>query len=183
MSVGDTAPDFTLPGMADGDQSQYCLSDTVADGTYVGLFFYPFDFSPVCTNELCAIRDAEFFQFMDNVVTWGVSGDSAYSHRVFNEQYGFDFPLLADSNGAVSSAYDVQYERWEGHQHVPKRAIVLVDPDRRIRYRWVTDDALEKPDLFPFKEALETIIEEDDFGTDLPDDDLAVDYDESVVTE
>lgn len=181
MHPGDAVPEFELPGIYRGEQSRYRLSEATDAGTYVVLFFYPFDFSPVCTTELCAIRDAEFFGLMPDVIAWGVSGDSAYAHRVFDEQYGFDFPLLADSDGSVSDAYGVQYDEWEGHYEVPKRAIVVVDPARRIRYRWSTEDALEEPDLFPLKEALETIVEEDRLDADLPADDLTVDYDESAI--
>lgn len=181
MEIGDEAPDFELPGIHEEEQSDYRLSETTNQGKYVALFFYPFDFSPVCTNELCAIRDAAFFQFMPKVVPWGISGDSTYSHRVFNREYEFNFPLLADSNGSVSDAYHVQYDEWEGHREVPKRAIVLVDPKRRVRYRWTTEDALEAPKLFPFKEALDLIVEEDELEAELSDDELTVDYEDPVI--
>lgn len=176
MNEGERAADFSLPGVHNGEQSRYCLSETTNKGNYVVLFFYPFDFSPVCTNELCAIRDAELFQFMPDVVPWGISGDSAYAHQAFSTQYQFDFPLLGDSSGAVSAGYGVQYDEWDGHEAVPKRAVFVVDPDRRIRYRWSTDNALEEPDLFPLKEAIETIVDEDDLEVEESHTELTVDY-------
>ena len=60
---------------------------------------------------------------------------------------------------------------------MPQRAVVLVNTDQTIRYAWQTDDAFEKPDFFPVKEALDELaVEHADFGAD--EIDLAVEYDE-----
>lgn len=162
---GDTAPNFALMGYAPGrGVSEHRLSAAADAGRYVALFFYPADFSPVCTPQLCSIRDAEFFSVAGDVVAWGISADTTYTHRAFTERYDFDFPLLADTDGAVARRYGVRYEEWEGHRGIPKRAVFLVDPDRTIRYAWCTDDAYEKPDLWPLKEAVETSLDPDEVG-------------------
>lgn len=175
VRVGDEAPDFTLPGHHDDAIETFGLSDATERGRCVLILFYPFDFSPVCTNELCAIRDAEWFELTPDLDVWGVSGDSTYSHRAFADEYGLNFPLLSDSHGRVADAYGVCYDEWEGHECVPKRAVFLVDTDRTVRYSWYTDDALEKPDFFPVKEALDNVTEDDEFGPS--DVDLSVEYD------
>ncbi|ESS05384.1 MAG: peroxiredoxin [uncultured archaeon A07HB70] len=160
---GDTAPDFTLMGYdPEGVVSEYSLSETTSAGRYVILFFYPADFSPVCTPQLCSIRDAEFFAVADDVVAWGLSADTTYAHEAFARKHGFDFPLLADTGATVSSRYDAHYDVWEGQRNLPKRAVFLVDPQMEIRYVWRTDDAYERPDLWPLKEAVETSIEADE---------------------
>lgn len=165
IQEGDTAPDFTLSGFANDTIQTFRLGKRTDDDQAVLLLFFPFDFSPVCTNELCAIRDAEWFQLTPDLGIWAISGDSAYAHRAFADKYDLTFPLLSDSHGTVAEAYDVCYEEWEGHEHVPKRAVFLIDADKTVRYAWQTDDAFEKPDFFPVKEALDELEEErDGFG-------------------
>jgi len=177
IGTGETAPAFELPGITDGSFEMFSLTDAIAQDHAVLLLFYPFDFSPVCTNELCAIRDAEWFQFTPDLDVWAASGDSAYAHRAFADEYGLNFPLLSDSHGRVATAYDVCYDEWENHECVPQRAVFLVDASQTIRYAWSTDDAFEKPDFFPVKEALDQLTEERD-GLGVGEVELAVEYDD-----
>ena len=72
---------------------------------------------------------------------------ATFSQMAFGEALGVDFPMLSDWEGSVSSDYGVQYEVWKGHQKVAKRSVFIVDRNNRIRYRWVTDDALLEPNL------------------------------------
>ena len=177
LEKGASAPPFTLPGCSDGEMTSFSLDETVARERAALLLFFPFDFSPVCTNELCAIRDAEWFQLTPELDVWAISGDSVYAHRVFAEEYGLNFPLLSDTAGRVAAAYDVCYEELKSHERVPQRAVFLIDSTRTIRYAWATDDAFEKPEFFPVKEALDTMeAERDGFG---PEDlALVVEYDD-----
>ena len=177
LNEGASAPSFTLPGLRDGEQTEYSLDETTANNRAALLVFYPFDFSPVCTNELCAIRDAEWFQLTPALDVWAISGDSVYAHRAFAEEYGLNFPLLSDSSGRVAESYDVCYDEWENHERVPQRAVFLIDSEQTIRYAWATEDALEKPDFFPVKDALDTLeAERDEFGPE--DVELVVEYNE-----
>jgi peroxiredoxin len=162
LSKGSRAPDFALPGVEDGQADTYSLGDAINHDQAVLLLFYPFDFSPVCTNELCAIRDAEWFQFTPGLEVWGVSGDSTHAHEAFVDEYGLNFPLLSDYHATTAAAYDVRYDQFEGHEGVPKRAVYLIDPGQTIRYAWATDDAYEKPDFVPVKAALDELSAIDD---------------------
>lgn len=160
---GELAPDFTLPGVVEKNhQMEFELRETVGNGNAVLLLFYPFDFSPVCTTELCAIRDADWFDLTPGLDVWAISGDSMYAHEAFADEHDLQFPLLTDSVGRVADEYDVRYDEWEGHECVPKRSVILIDGDQRVRYNWHTDDAFEKPDFFPVKAALDEIVEEQD---------------------
>jgi peroxiredoxin len=76
-----------------------------------------------------------------------VAVTATYSQQAFAGSLDVDFPLLSDWEGAVSDAYGVRYDVWKGHAGVAKRAVFVIDPDRTIRYRWVTDDAEILPDL------------------------------------
>lgn len=146
MNVGDVAPGFTLPG-TDGDKiGEFTLNDYTEAGVAV-LLFYPFDFSPVCTSELCEFRDAEFLAFTPNVDVFGISTDSVYAHREFIKQYNLPFPLLSDNIGTVSAQYGLRYNEFEQHEAVSKRALVVVDDSDEIVYTWTATDASEEFDI------------------------------------
>ena len=104
ISVGDTAPDFSLP-----DQDKQVVSLADLRGTPVLVVFYPFAFSGLCTGELCQLRD-ELAVYADaGVQVVAVSTDPVFSLNAFREKEGFDFPLLSDfwPHGAVAKAYGV----------------------------------------------------------------------------
>ncbi|WP_336359550.1 redoxin domain-containing protein [Haladaptatus sp. ZSTT2] len=152
--MGAQAPSFSLVGVEDEEQTRFSLTDYTADGSIILLLFYPFDFSPICTTELCSIRDAEWFSYTENLQVWAISTDSVYSHSQFSEEYDIGFPLLSDTDGSVASKYNVCYDEWEGHKNVPKRAVFLIDSAGTIQYSWATDDAYNQPELTAINEAL-----------------------------
>jgi peroxiredoxin len=177
----ERAPDFALPGVMDETIEKYNIEHTIADGQALLLLFYPFDFSPVCTTELCAIRDAEWFEFTPGLSVWAISGDSVFAHRAFSEEHNLNFPLLSDFDGSVAEEFGVCYETHEEHERVPKRAVFVIDRSQRIKYMWSTDNAYEKPDFAPIKEAVDELEAIDDTlvsGTA----ELEIDYEESTVS-
>ena len=140
VEVGDTAPDFTLKGVDDWRIDTFSLSDHTDDGEFVVLNFYVFDFSPVCTTQLCDLRDMETFEMIDDVAVWGIAPDGPYAHKAFVDEYDISCPLLCDTAEEVAEAYDVLYEEYDGFERVPKRLLFLVDDQRRVQFRWVADD-------------------------------------------
>ncbi|WP_256301652.1 redoxin domain-containing protein [Haloarchaeobius salinus] len=142
----ETVPDFRLPGTEGDEIREYQLSSYTDKGAVV-LVFYPFDFSPVCTEVLCNFRDAEFLTFTENVDVFGVSLDSCYAHQRFIEEYDLPFPLLSDTRGRITDQYGLAYDEWEHHEGVPKRALLTIDESRSVRYKWVTEDAYESPGM------------------------------------
>lgn len=102
LSVGDTAPAFTVK---DTNGNTVSLSDYA--GKTVVLYFYPKDDTPGCTKQACSFRDAtEQYQGKD-IVVLGVSKDDQGSHQQFTQKYNLNFPLLADTDGSLIKAYDV----------------------------------------------------------------------------
>lgn len=79
---------------------------------------------------------------------------ATFSQMAFAEQLGVDFPMLSDWEGEVANSYGVQYREWKGHTGLAKRSVFVIDRDRRVQYRWVTDDAIVEPDL---EEALSVV--------------------------
>jgi peroxiredoxin len=142
----ETAPDFTVPGVAPEDESisRFSLTDATTDGPVV-LVFYPFDFSPVCVEELCTFRDMEWLTFTEHVDVWGISVDSAHSHKQFIAEYDFGFPLLSDRLGEVADRYGVLMEEFEHHERVPKRSVVAIDNTRTVQYAWSADTQYQSP--------------------------------------
>jgi len=156
VETGDIAPDFTLRGTDGQLLSQYTLSDYVADG-YVILSFYMNDFSPVCSEQMCDLDDIDLFQFEADVSMFGISPDYVYSHREYSRQKGITFPLLSDTQFEVSKAYGVYDPELESGV---RRALFLVDSDRRIRHSWVATDNWEAWDhgtTEALKAALDTL--------------------------
>lgn len=103
VTVGDTAPDFTVVNQR-GDE----VTLSHLRGRKVVLVFYPFAFSPICTGELCSLRDRRG-EFDDDTVLLGISVDTKHALRVFAEQEGLGFDLLSDfwPHGAVAQMYGV----------------------------------------------------------------------------
>lgn len=133
IEEGDTAPDFELRGVYDGETETYRLSDYTDAGEWVVLTFYSLDFSPICTAGNCALRDAEFLQFEDDLAILGVSGDGTYSHQQFAEQHSMNYPLLSDTSKRVGEKYGVLLDSFEGMEAVHQRSLFLIDPDRTVR--------------------------------------------------
>lgn len=156
LSTGDAAPDFRLPGSAGTSIENYRLREFTETGVGI-LLFYPFDFSSICTAELCSFRDAEWLLVTEGVDVLGISTDSAYSHREFVDKYDLPFPLLSDSGGEAAAQYGVLQNELEGHTQVCKRAIMIVDSSDTVRYRWIADDPQENFDTDIITEAADAL--------------------------
>jgi peroxiredoxin Q/BCP len=103
VSVGDTAPDFTLPSQSGESVS---LKDFIGKKSVV-LYFYPKDDTPGCTAEACAFRDSyEVFKDAGAEVI-GVSDDSPNSHQKFAAKHRLPFILLSDSGKQLRKLYGV----------------------------------------------------------------------------
>ncbi len=102
LSVGDPAPDFTLP---DAEGNLIALRDL--RGQRVVLYFYPRDNTPGCTKEACGFRDAYGDYQAQGIQILGVSADDARSHQRFAQKLGLPFPLLVDEGAKVAQAYGV----------------------------------------------------------------------------
>jgi len=126
LQAGKTAPDFTLP-----DQHGREVSLSHYRGkSWVVLYFYPADNTPICTREACQFRDAHTaFTDLDAVIL-GVSSNAAAEHAAFAAHYGLPFVLLSDAEGAARKLYGVP----RALGFFPGRSTYLIDPDGTIRH-------------------------------------------------
>lgn len=152
IDEGDHVPEFELPGTAGTDIATYRLSEFTADGPAL-LSFYSFDFSPTCEDQLCGLRDTEWFTFTDGLSVIALSGDGPFSHRQFAGELDIDFPLLSDTDGRVADAFGVLEPEFEGCRNVPRRSAFIVDGSQTVRFAWRADDMAAEPDLEAIREA------------------------------
>jgi thioredoxin-dependent peroxiredoxin len=136
MNIGDMAPDFTLNG---GDGKVWMLSDHC--GKTVVLLFYPGDNTPVCTRQMCSVRDhwSEYQDTGAEVV--GISTDTVESHQDFTEKHLLPLRLLSDPDGKVSAEYGMK--SWLPGRSA--RGVVVIDKHGKVAYRKVQSLSLFRP--------------------------------------
>ena len=146
MKIGETAPDFTLQ---DGDGNDWKLSEQ--RGKTVVLLFYPGDNTPVCTKQLCSVRDNwEDYQKTGAEVV-GISTDSAESHKSFAGKYDLPLTLLSDETGATLEKYEMK--SWLPGRSA--RGVVVIDKGGKIAYHKVQSLSLLRPKDDEILEAIE----------------------------
>lgn len=130
MREGDEVPDFELP---DQTGTPRRLSTLLADGPVV-LFFYPAAMTTGCTKEACHFRDlAAEFQAA-GVQRIGVSMDSVDKQKQFSDKHTFDYPLLADTDGAVADIFGIRRGKFGAKIGAPvKRWTFVIGQDRKVR--------------------------------------------------
>lgn len=143
VDVGDTAPDFELPGT---EGMKFKLS--AHRGQNIVLAFYPGDATTVCTKQFCSYRDkADQLDQLDAKVI-GISPQSVESHERWVEEQELNVPLLADEDLAVSRRYGVtawlgplarftELDETPGGRYI-KRATFVIDGEGIVRYRQVS---------------------------------------------
>ena len=134
--VGAPAPEFSLN---DGDGAGWRLLDQ--RGKVVVLLFYPGDETPICTRQMCSVRD----RWEDYVATGaevvGISTDSVESHKKFAEHHQLPLRLLSDASGSVAKLYGA-------NSLIPgkvARSVFVIDANGILRYRDVRPLGLFRP--------------------------------------
>jgi peroxiredoxin Q/BCP len=134
--VGERAPDFTL---RDGADQDWKLADQ--RGKVVVLLFYPGDETPICTRQMCSVRDRWDDYSATGAEVVGISTDSVESHKKFAEHHDLPLRLLSDAGGDVARMYGAQ-------SLIPgkvARSVFVIDVYGVIRYRDVRPLGLFRP--------------------------------------
>jgi len=136
MNIGDPAPNFTLK---DGNGEDWALGNY--KGRTIVLMFYPGDDTPVCTKEMCSVRDhwSEYQASGAEVV--GISTDSVESHDKFTSKYDLPLRLLSDKDGEVRDKYGAN-SLLPGRT---ARAEFVIDKDGKLVYQKVRPIGLFRP--------------------------------------
>jgi peroxiredoxin len=137
IEAGQPAPAFTLKR---GDGSDFTNADV--EGKTTVFVFYPFAFSPVCTDQLNLYEEV-LGEFHERGATlYGVSCDATYSQTAFQEKLGVSIEQLSDfePKGAVSRAFDAYHEGG-----FSQRALAIVGPDGVVTWSYQAPSPGELP--------------------------------------
>ena len=136
-AVGDAAPDYRL-------QDQKGDWHTLAQerGKWTVLYFYPKDFTPGCTTEVCTFRDDIVALRKAGADVYGVSLDDVKSHAEFAEKYHVPFRLLSDADQSTAKAYGVLNTSKLGMTYA-RRETFLIDPTGKVAKRYKDVDPKE----------------------------------------
>jgi peroxiredoxin len=148
IEPGAEAPDFSLP-----DQDGQTVSLADLRGQTVVLVFYPMDWSPVCTDQLNVYQEVLGELEEKGAKLIGISVDSAFSHKAFQDHLGITIRLLADFHpkGEVSKAYGAFIEE-RGHNN---RSLVMIGADGKVLWSHAAPTPLEIPGANLIFDALE----------------------------
>jgi peroxiredoxin Q/BCP len=136
VRIGTAAPDITLP---DSDDKQWRLSDQ--RGKVVVLLFYPGDETPICTRQMCSVRDRWEDYLATGAEVVGISTDSIESHKKFAEHNDLPLRLLSDTDGQASNLYGAR-------SLIPgkvARSVFVIDAQGILRYSDVRPLGLFRP--------------------------------------
>lgn len=136
LQTGVKAPDFTL---SDGDGKTWRLADQ--RGKVVVMLFYPGDETPICTRQMCSVRDRWDDYAATGAEVVGISTDSVESHKKFSEHHNLPLRLLSDATGDVARLYGAQ-------SLIPgkvARSVFVIDGGGIIRHRDVRPLGLFRP--------------------------------------
>lgn len=134
--VGAPAPDFTLK---DGHGDEWRLSANL--GKVVVLLFYPGDETPICTRQMCSVRDRWEDYSSTGAEVVGISTDSVESHQKFAEHHELPLRLLSDPSAEVANLYGAR-------SLIPgkvARSVFVIDANGVMRYRDVRPLGLFRP--------------------------------------
>ncbi len=150
-NVGDKAPDFEL---TDPDMKPHKLGEFYGKNTI--LAFFPAAESPVCTAEMCALRDSldSIRELGANVV--GISVDGPFANKFFVQNRHLNFPVLSDYRREVIRKYGIVMKKLgslEGYD-AAKRSVFILDEGGKVIYRWVSDNPQVEPNYDEIKDTL-----------------------------
>lgn len=145
LKVGDTAPDFELE-----DQNGKKVRLSRYQGRKnVLLAFFPFAFSPVCTNELGELKEKEGPIMKLDTQILAASVDSTWTQKAFAKDLGVKFPILSDFGKKAVPLYGALYE----DKGFAKRSVFVVDKKGKVAYARIYEPG-QQPDI---EEALKVL--------------------------
>lgn len=144
ISKGEKAPDFSL---IDGNGIKHSLSTNIGTKATI-LVFYPGDNTPVCTKQLCELRDSyDTLMTFDSLSVYGINDGSQESHKYFSQAQNYQFPLLVDNNWSVAEKYGIK-----GGIIGVKRFVFIIDKNGIVQFA-----KKGKPPISSILEVLESL--------------------------
>ncbi|MBS1870999.1 MAG: redoxin domain-containing protein [Actinobacteria bacterium] len=137
VAAGTPAPDFTLRR---GDGSKFTNANLLGQTTV--LVFYPFAFSPVCTDQLNLYEEVLEQFSAQGATLYGVSCDSTWAQTAFKDRLGVSIEQLSDfePKGAACRAFGVLHEGG-----FPQRALILIGPEGVVEWSYLASSPGDLP--------------------------------------
>jgi peroxiredoxin len=160
VKVGDPAPDFELFGERDtesGAYQTYRLSKGLKEGPII-LHFFPAPFTRTCQVQMDEVRDrSDNLYGAAGVRVWAITGHYPWLIQLWEREYHFGVPILADYEHTVSEEYVGTYpaDLMSGLRHTSKRGVIGVGTDGIVRSVWITDE----PGVAPSEEDVQAAID------------------------
>lgn len=132
--LGSAAPDFSLTGATNQDDTEVTLGDF--EGKKLVILFYPLDFSPVCSEQVPDFNDNLAAIRAKGAEVIAINRDSTFAHKAWSEALGgIGFPLLSDMNLEVSKKYGMSLD----DIGITTRGVFIVDGSGKIAFKHVED--------------------------------------------
>ncbi|GAA4862761.1 peroxiredoxin [Paenibacillus vulneris] len=125
LAIGQPAPAFE----AESTLGPVRLNDSLGQQPIV-LIFYPKDETPICTKQLCAVRDSKSQYARFNALVLGINPGTMEEHQRFSQKYAYDFPLVSDKDERIRELYDVGKVFLLGQQ----RIVYVINREGKIVY-------------------------------------------------
>jgi peroxiredoxin (alkyl hydroperoxide reductase subunit C) len=137
LAAGTPVPDIILRR---GDGGEFTRADL--EGRTTVLVFYPFAFSPVCTDQLSVYQEVVPDFEAQGATLYGVSCDATWSQTAFREKLGIDIEQLSDfePKGAACKAFGVYHPGG-----FPQRALLIIGPDATVKWSYQAESPAELP--------------------------------------
>lgn len=150
IAPGTAVPEFVLKREDGGDFTQDDLK-----GKTTVLVFYPFAFSPVCTDQLQVYEEALPELAEQGAVVYGVSTDASWSQSAFREKLGVSIEQLSDfePKGAAARVFGAYFEP----AGMTNRALVIVGPDGVVAWSHLADSPGDLPGVNLIFDGLEAV--------------------------
>jgi peroxiredoxin len=138
IAAGTPAPEFTLKRE---DGSDFTRADLLGQTSV--LVFYPFAFSPTCTDQLQVYEEALDDFTAQGATLYGVSTDATWSQKAFKEKLGVSIEQLSDfePKGAAAREFGAYHEQ----RGMTNRALVIVGPDGVVRWSHLAESTGDLP--------------------------------------
>ena len=158
LKIGDSAPDFTLVTKGADGPELVTLSEQLANGPVV-LVFFPMAFTSVCTDQFCALTEDAGAYAELNATVLGISGDNPFAQEQWAEKENIKLTLLSDYEHKVAADYGIAYEQFLPEANlimggVAKRSAFVIDKNGTIQHLEIQEHPKDIPSPDAIKAAL-----------------------------
>ncbi|MBM3857941.1 MAG: redoxin domain-containing protein [Verrucomicrobia bacterium] len=158
LTIGQTAPDFSLSSKTAEGPKHFTLKDALTKGPVV-LLFFPMAFTGVCTEEMCSVTSELNSYATLSTTVFGISGDNPFAQEAWAAKEKISVTLLSDYEHQVTEAYGIAYESFLpevglGMRGVPKRSAFVIDRSGVIQYAESSDNPKQLPNFEKIKGVL-----------------------------